>query len=336
MNIQTVFIVDKKNNMLIFLGALIEDVSINQQELATVLGKIVGVTKSMEVNSFDKTEIENKSYSFGSFEKLIVIIQYKDEESPPNDLLAAINKGFIIKFSALLENYENTDIPKFKGFLTDVKDIISKNKHEPLKEQKIEEKPVKPASVPIVEPPKEVTIGIDLLIQPMKRDAYPEGIPDYKRDEILWNESEMVKNEYVAEFVEGMITNLQVFLSISLTHHYELFIDFSEYPAKPKITIGKGLSQELGKSLDELLIFYRNWDSKIPPHIIELVREFEAILMKFKAKGKLSDTDEMPQTALPELEPLPELPPLEEEPEEPEEPQSAPEESKEDSQKNNE
>jgi len=35
--------------------------------------------------------------------------------------------------------------------------------------------------------------------------------------------------------------------------------------------------------------------------------------MKFKVKGKLSDTSEMPEAALPDLEPLPELPPIEEE-----------------------
>lgn len=156
-------------------------------------------------------------------------------------------------------------------------------------------------------------IGKEPIIKPMKRDAYAEGIPDYKRDEVLWNEAQMVKNEYVAEYVDGLVFKLKTFLSISLTHHYEIFIDFSEYPNKPQISIGKGLQEELGKSLEELLYFYRNWDTKIPPHIIELIREFEAILMKYKAAGDLSDTAEMPETALPELEPLPELPPLEEE-----------------------
>jgi hypothetical protein len=318
--------------MLIFLGALIEGISINQQELSTVLGKIVGAAKNLELNSFEKTEIENNSYLYGSFEKVIIIVQYTDKDVPPNELLVAIAKEFIKKFSTILENYSNADIPKFKTFLADLKNIISKFKQEVPKEQKTEETPVKAEPVGVIEPPKDVEIGKDLIIQPMKRDAYPEGIPDYKRDEVLWNESEMVKSEYVAEFIEGMITHLQIFLSISLTHHYELFIDFSEYPAKPKISIGKGLSAELEKSLDELLIFYRSWDTKIPPHIIELVREFEAILMKFKVKGKLSDTDAMPETALPDLEPLPELPPLEEEPEEE---QRIPEEPKEEGNQNN-
>lgn len=165
----------------------------------------------------------------------------------------------------------------------------------------------------------EEDIGKEPIIKPMKREAYPEGIQDYKRDEVLWNEAQMVKNEYVAEYVDGLVFKLKTFLSISLTHHYEIFIDFSEYPNKPKISIGKGLQEELGKPLEDLLYFYKNWDTKIPPHIIEVIREFEAILMKYKAAGSLTDTAEMPETALPELEPLPDLPPIEEEEEEKEE-----------------
>jgi len=297
--------------MLIFLGMLKEGISINQQELATVLGKVVAAASNLELKSFDTIEIGKKSYLYGNFEKIIIISEYLDKESPPNEFLIQLNRSFLAKYAELLENYSKSDIPKFKPFIENIKAVLDQLEEKSPVESKLEEKPA--PSVPIIEIPKKVEIGKEMIIKPMKRDAYPEGIPDYKRDEVLWNESEMVKNEYVAEFVEGMISHVQVFLSISLTHHYQLFIDFSDYPSKPKINIGKGLAEELGKSLDELLYFYRNWDTKIPAHIIELVREFEAVLMKYKAKGKLSATDEMPETALPELEPLPELPPLEEE-----------------------
>jgi hypothetical protein len=305
--------------MLIFLGTLIEGISLKQQELAVVLGKIVSAAENLNLNSFKEIEIENKLYFFGNFEKVIIIVQYDDEEVPPEEFLIGLNKEFINKYSDILENYSNQDIPKFKSFLNIVKGNISKFVQEKPVEQKSEEIPEKSAPVsepPVVESPKAEEIGNGAILRPMKRDAYPEGIPDYKRDEVLWNESEMVKNEYVAEFVDGMITHLQIFLSISLTHHYEVFIDFSEYPLKPKIKIGEGLSKELGENLDDLLFFYKNWDTKIPPHIIEIIREFESILMKYKVKGKLSETSEMPEAALPDLEPLPELPPFEEEPEE--------------------
>ena len=292
--------------MLIFLGVLQEGVSLNQEDLTTVLGMIASKIAGIDVNSTDNIDINEKSYTFGNFEKIIIIVGFEGADSPPKELLIELNKGFVGNFSELLENYSNDDIPKFKAFLEEAKSITEK----PLTSAPSAKKKEDPK--PLEEIPKEGELGAQPLLKPMERAAFPEGIADYQRDEILWNEAEIAKADYVAEFVEGMISQIKVFLSISLTHHYEIYIDFSEYPAKPKISIGAGLAEELGKSLDELLFFYRNWDTKIPPHIIEIIREIEGVLMKYKAKGKLSDTSELPEAALPDLEPLPELPPLEE------------------------
>jgi len=293
--------------MLIFLGVLQEGVSLNQEDLTKVLGTIASKIAGLDVNSASSIQISENSYIFGNFEKIIIIVGYGGSDLPSKELLIELNRGFIGKFSELLENYSNEDIPKFKAFLNEAKTIIE----TPLPSKTVEVKKEEPQPAAI-EPPKEDEIGAKPLLKPMERAPFPEGIADYQRDEVLWNEAEMAKADYVAEFVEGMISQIKVFLSISLTHHYEIYIDFSEYPSKPKISIGAGLADELGKSLDELLFFYRNWDTKIPAHIIEIIREFETVLMKFKAKGKLSDTSEMPEAALPDLEPLPELPPLEE------------------------
>ncbi len=147
-------------------------------------------------------------------------------------------------------------------------------------------------------------------IKPMKREAYPDGIPEYSRDEILWNESQSVMNEYSAEFVEDSVSKLSVALSISLQHHYSFEIDFTNYPDRPTITISQGLQDELGGPLSETLSFLKGWDPKIPPHIIEIVREFEALLTKLKTQGKLTATAEMPEAAMPELVPLKPLPKL--------------------------
>jgi hypothetical protein len=228
--------------------------------------------------------------------------------------LEKINEEFLLRYSNLLKDYTNDDIPSFKPFISNLKQILKNQSHKktststPSKQEKKDFVPE--------EHEKKLTsenIGEEPLIEPMKREAFPEGIPDYKRDEVLWEESQMVKNEYVAEFVEGMVFHLKIFLSISLTHHYTVFIDFSNYPKKPKIEISDLLREELAKSLEELLYHYANWDPTIPPHIIEIVRELEAVLMKFKAWGTLTETNAMPESALPELEPLPDLPPLEEE-----------------------
>jgi len=156
--------------------------------------------------------------------------------------------------------------------------------------------------------PKELTnIELKPIIDPMKRDAYPEGISDYKRDEILWNEARMIKDKYPANFLEGMIFNMEIYLTINLSHHYKVFVDFSDYPSKPIIDITEGLKQELGKNLEELLNCFSTWDPKVPPHIIEIINELEAVLKKLKNQGKLSNRSEIPKSALPELMPLPKV-----------------------------
>jgi len=310
LNVQTLYIIDKRSKVLIFLGVLAEGVSINQQELSNVLGTIVSQSMNLNINSFTQAKVNDNSYYFGVFEKLIIILEYKND-IPPEDFVLELEKVFSKKYWDILDNYSNEDIPKFKSFLDDVKEISLKYIGSTKKEEKIEEPEISNEIEPV--PPVEKKIGTYPLIEPLKRDAYPEGIPDYSRDEIFWNEAEMLKNEYVADYVEGMITKLQIFLSISLTHHYEIYIDFTNYPSRPELTVGQGLLDELGGNLGDILFFYKNWDTKVPPHIIEIIREFEAVLMKFKVKGKLSDTSEMPEAALPDLEPLPELPPIEEE-----------------------
>jgi len=320
MDIETVFVVDKNNKMLIFLGVLKEGISLNQEQLGKVLGAIAAKTSELDINATEGLQISDKLYLFGNFEKIIIIIGVGGTDIPQGEFVIELYKRFSQKYAQILENYSNNDIPKFKTFLDDIKDIISGHKKpdlaptlEPVSASAKPNATTQEMSTP--SPPKEQEIGSVPLIKPMERDAYPEGIPEYKRDEVFWNETEMIKADYVAEFVEGLISQLKIFLSISLTHHYEIFIDFSDYPNKPKISIGSGLAKELGKNLDDLLYYYRNWDTKMPPHIVEIIREFETVLMKYKVKGNLSDTSEMPEAALPELEPLPELPPFEEEPE---------------------
>ena len=104
MNSQIVFIIDKKTSVLIFLGKLDDDSSINQQELAKVLGGIVSQASSLASSSLGNAEIEGKSYLFGNFEKLYIIIQYRDE-TPPEEIIKGINKSFIESYAHILENY---------------------------------------------------------------------------------------------------------------------------------------------------------------------------------------------------------------------------------------
>ena len=289
---QAIFIIDKKKNTLIFLGLLDENIKINQDDLSKILGEIVTEAINLRLKSFSKIQINDKNYFIGNFDKIVIVIQYLKGKPPPEDLLIELNQRFVVEYYNILENYNDNDIAKFKSFLGTIKEILPKYLKNTIEDLN--------------------NIGLEPIIEPLKRDAYPEGVSDYDRDEVLWNEAKIVKDKYPANFVEGMIFNFEIFLSISSTQNYKIYVDFSNYPLKPIIDIGEELKRELGKDINELLYFYKNWDIKRPPHIIEIVEEFKVVLKKFKDQKIVSDTSEIPKSALPELKPLPNVNALEE------------------------
>ena len=142
------------------------------------------------------------------------------------------------------------------------------------------------------------------MIPPQKRQAYPDGIPEYARDEILFNESFDVQKNFECDLVDFSVSRIKITMNISLTHIYEVEIDFTNYPERPEIIMSEGLKNELEQPIEEISYFLRNWDTRIPPHITEIVYELEKILTRFKSEGKLSPTQDMPSYVTPELEPL--------------------------------
>ena len=84
---QTIFIIDKEKNILIFLGLLDENVEIKQEDLSNVLGEIVSKTTNLRVNSFSKAKINDKNYFLGNFDKIVIVVQHLKEKSPPEDFL---------------------------------------------------------------------------------------------------------------------------------------------------------------------------------------------------------------------------------------------------------
>ncbi len=287
MSVQAVFIVDKVNNTLIFLEYLEENIKINQKELSNVLGRIVNNSKELELNSFSNFELNEKCYFFGVFNKLLLVVQHQKGKTPPDDFLNELYNIFVNVFKNILENYTNNDLSKFRSFAKDVRDILPKYFHHSNKQKN--------------------NIGNRPLIDPIKRDFYPERPSVYKRDEILYNEAKLIKQKYATKFVDGFIFKLHIYINISPTQSYKIFIDFSDYPLKPTIFIDDVLIKELGKNLDEILYFYTKWDKKRPPHIIELVNELETILVQFNSEGRLSKVPLIPKNAIPEVKPLPNI-----------------------------
>ena len=284
MSVQAVFIIDKVENTLIFLEYLEESIKINQKELSNVLGKIVNNSKDLELNSFSNFEFNENCYFFGVFNKLLLVVQHQKGKTPPEDFLNELYTLFGKGFKHILENYTNNDLSKFRSFAKDLRELIPKYFHH--------------------SNGQEIDIGKRPIIDPIKRDFYPERPSVYKRDDILYNEAKFIKQKYATEFVDGFIFKLHIYVPISPNQWYKIFIDFSDYPIKPSISIDDVLKKELGKNLDEILYFYRTWDKKRPPHIIELVNELETILVQYNSKGRLSKVPLIPKNAIPEVKPL--------------------------------
>ena len=289
---QIIFIIDKKKDLLIFLGILDENIKVNQDDSSKILRDIITEVINLKLKPFSKIQLSDKNYFIGKLDKIIIVIQYLKDNPNLEDLLDELNQRFVAEYYNSLENYNDNDIPKFKSFLGTIKEFSPEYLKSTIEELN--------------------NGGLETIVEPLKRVAYPEGVSDYDRDEVLWNEAKLVKDKYPANFVEGMIFNLEIFLSISSTQNFKIYVDFSNYPLKPILDIGKELKREIGEDLNELGELYKNWDIKRPPHIIEIVEKIKLILKKFKEQNRLSDTSEIPKSALPELIPLPNVNALEE------------------------
>ncbi|MFX1298965.1 MAG: hypothetical protein ACFFD2_29420 [Promethearchaeota archaeon] len=103
------------------------------------------------------------------------------------------------------------------------------------------------------------------------------GIPPEDRDALLANEAQQLMNEFQIEMVEGSISRMRIYLSITLEKHYVIGIDFSSYPNDtPLITLQEEIKEVIGAP--STLDLIKNWDPQKPPHIIELIREIEGKL----------------------------------------------------------
>jgi hypothetical protein len=296
LKVQVIFIVDKRKNILIFLGILDKSIKIEQDDLSEILGKIISQINKIELNTYSQIQISGNNYFYGNYEKIAVAVQHLKDEPPPQFFLKEIKNNFAKKYGNILDEYSNSDISTFNNFTEDVKRILIQfpdTKYEELDE-----------------------IGKEPIVKPIKRGTYPDGISEYGRDEVLWNEVKLIKEKYPTRFNEGMIFNLDVFLNITSTHNYKIKIDFSNYPLKPNINIDEKLERDLGWDLEDLLYFLSSWDPKVPPHIIEIIDEIESVIKKFSELGKLSDMGVISKNEVPELKPLPTINSLKEEIEE--------------------
>ncbi len=305
--IKSVFIIiPSKNNDCIFYGQIDERDEID--DLGSILGTIVDFAQKLNEGEIKSIQLNQGKFAYGLLDKIYLIfkIQLSDDFEKIKIILKNTAEGFLSKYKDELDKYSgdaslfedfSKEINEFLGEFSSIKEEVTKNEMKPIKKEKTTNSTIKKEK-------EEINLQEmkDIIITPINRDSYPNGIDEYMRDEVLWNESQSVMKDYTAEFVEGVIAKIEIYLSISIVHHYEINIDFQNYPEKPII--------DSSVDLKEKSYFLKNWDNKIPPHIIELVREFEKILLNMKNDGILEPTSDMPATIIPDLEPLEKLPPL--------------------------
>jgi hypothetical protein len=104
----------------------------------------------------------------------------------------------------------------------------------------------------------------------------PEISPE-EQDALLADEAEQLMNEFQTELVDGSISRMRIYLSITIEKHYVLGIDFSNYPSKaPLVTLQEDVKKITGDP--STLETMKNWDPQKPPHIIDVIREIEGKL----------------------------------------------------------
>ena len=102
-------------------------------------------------------------------------------------------------------------------------------------------------------------------------------IPPEDRDALLATEAQELMNEYQTEIVDGSISRMRIYLSITIDKHYVLGLDFSNYPSSPPlITLQDAVKKVVGESSS--LDTVKNWDPQNPPHINVIIREIEGKL----------------------------------------------------------
>lgn len=98
-------------------------------------------------------------------------------------------------------------------------------------------------------------------------------------------EAKELMHHFQTQF-EDSITRAKIYLSITLDEHFEIQIDFSNYPQRPELILPDDILQLYENKEDflENIPNYKKWDKKNPLEIYKLIQEIEYVLInKFNA-----------------------------------------------------
>lgn len=98
-------------------------------------------------------------------------------------------------------------------------------------------------------------------------------------------------NEIKSKFPKAEIIDLEKgYISLNIHPKVKINIDLGEYPKRPKIKIPKEIENILGKP-SKFLKTYSKWRSKKNPKILDVIKEFQAIIDANSSKELIISKD---------------------------------------------
>ena len=115
----------------------------------------------------------------------------------------------------------------------------------------------------------------------VKPQANPmqQHVRQLTREQIIEREYEFLCTEFTCELVKEQKYNLEIFISRNLEEHFIVSVNYKDYPERPKVKYPRGIKKLIGKP-EEGLLTLANWNEENPPHIVEILRELEAYILK--------------------------------------------------------
>ena len=115
-----------------------------------------------------------------------------------------------------------------------------------------------------------------------KNASYDHIIEENEQLGVLINtELSLIQQEYAYDQIDSSGAVINVYITITLTKTFIITIDFKNYPDKPIITFSDEVKNLLGEPYDFIDIL-RNWNSKKPFHIVDILHKLEKKLFFIK------------------------------------------------------
>ncbi len=127
------------------------------------------------------------------------------------------------------------------------------------------------------------------LIVPSQGDArqdanavkFPGGaIPPEELDEILFREYEDLTALYNVEMVDGIVSKNKIFIYANVGEHHEITVDYSNFPALPRITMPATLSDIL-----TIARLVQGWNPEKPARVVDVIAEIEQLIGSMHPAG---------------------------------------------------